>query len=92
MFNVKEGVEVKTRVDLQNLIISVILRQANEFTLDDIVRGANVRLLGSKYFESEELVKNCDDTLNMLFLFNGVQMVKKGRYEPTMSLPAVSVR
>ena len=36
MCKVKEGKDVKTKGDLQNLVTSVILRQTSEFTVDDI--------------------------------------------------------
>lgn len=89
---VKENENVKTRADLQNLVTSVILRQTDEFTLDDIVRAANLRLVGSSYYATEELTARCDDTLNTLFLFNGIQLVGKDRYCLGLSWPAISKR
>lgn len=90
MCNVKEGPEVKTKADLQNLVTSVLLRQKNEFTLDDIIQGANARLVGSAYFESKELEECCKNTLNTLFNINSIRSVSKGKWKLTMSWPAVS--
>ena len=80
MSKTKERANVITNTDLENLVANIILRQTDEFTLDDIVRGVNSKLLGTNLFDSEELVKRCDDTLTTMFLFDSVQMVRKGRY------------
>jgi len=88
----KENEHVKTRADLQNLVTSVILRQTGEFTLDDVVRAANLRLVGSIYHESQELNARCDDTLETLFLIGSICHATKGRYRLCMSWPAVSAR
>lgn len=92
MCNVKEGSSVTTKADLQNLVTSVILRQTGEFTLDDIIHGANARLLGSEYFESKELEECCDDTLNTLFIIHSLRSVDKRKYKLAMSWPAVGKR
>lgn len=88
----KEFASVKTRADLQNLITSIILRQTDEFTLDDVVRDTNLRLVGSSYYGTEELTARCADTLHTLFVFNGIQSAGKDRYSPGLSWPAVSAR
>lgn len=92
MCNVKENENVKTRADLQNLVTSVILRQTDEFTLDDVVHDANLRLVGSPYYATEELTARCSDTLHTLFIFNGIQSAGKDKYSPGRSWPAVSAR
>ncbi len=89
---VKETAAVKTSADLQNLITSVILRQADEFTLEDVVQAANLRLIGSTYYASQELTERCDDTLETLFLIGSISSTAKGRYRLCMSWPAVSAR
>ena len=89
---VKQNQSVKTRADLQNLVTSVILRQTGEFSLEDVVRDANLRLLDSPYYGTKELTDRCDDTLNTLFLFNGIQLVGKGKYSLSLSWPAISKR
>ena len=88
----KENENVKTKADLQNLITSVILRQIDEFTLEDVIRDVNLRLVGSVYYGSQELTKRCDDTLNTLFLIGSIANATKGRYRLCMSWPAVSAR
>lgn len=89
---IKENENVKTRADLQNLVTSVILRQRDEFTLEDVIRDANLRLVGSIYYESQELVERCDDTLNTLYLIGSISNAPKGKYRLCMSWPAVSAR
>ena len=89
---VKENANVKTKTDLQNLVTSVILRQTEEFTLEDVIRSANSRLVGSTYYESEELKERCNDTLNTLYLIGSISGTPKGKYTLTMSWPAVSAR
>lgn len=88
----KENENVKTSADLQNLVTSVILRQKDNFTLEDIVRAANLRLVGSTYYASQELTERCDDTLETLFLIGSISRTAKGRYRLCMSWPAVSAR
>ena len=88
----KEQSNVKNKADLQNLVTSVILRQTDEFTLDDVVRGANLRLVGSTYYGTEELTKHCKDTLETLFLIGSISNAKNGKYCLSISWPAVSGR
>lgn len=88
----KENSNVQTKADLQNVVTSVILRQTDEFTLDDIVRGANLRLVGSSYYGSQELIKKCYDTLETLFLIGSISIAKNGKYCLSMAWPAVSGR
>ena len=92
MCNVKENADVKTKADLQNLVTSVLLRQTDDFTLEDIIQGANARLIGSSYYDSEELKARCADTLETFFGFNGIQRVAKGKYTLSLSWPAISGR
>ena len=89
---IKENENVKTQADLQNIVTSVILRQTGEFNLDDVVHAANLRLVGSIYYESQELTERCDDTLETLFLIGSISHATKGRYRLCMSWPAVSAR
>jgi len=89
---VKENSNVKTKADLQNLVTSVILRQTNEFTLTDVVNAANLRLVGSTYYESQELIERCYDTVETLFLIGSISNTKSGKYCLSMSWPAISGR
>lgn len=87
---VKEG--VKTKADLQNLIANVILHQTDDFTLEDVIRDANLRLVGSQYYATEELEYRCADTLHTLYVFNGIQSAGKDRYAPALPLFVASAR
>ena len=89
---VKENFDVKTKADLQNLVTSVVLRQTDDFTLEDIIERANKRLIGSKYLESMELKECCEDTLNTLFLIGSISVTSGDKYVLSMSWPAVSGR
>lgn len=89
---VKEKGDVKTNADLQNLVTSVILRQTGDFTLEDIICKANMRLVGSPYHASEELKARCADTLETLFLIGSISYTSKGKYTLSMCWPAVSAR
>lgn len=89
---IKENANVKTKADLQNIVTSVILRQTDEFTLEDVIQGANARLVGSTYYESEELKTRCNDTIETLFLIGSISTSNNGKYSLSMSWPAVSRR
>ena len=88
----KENANVKTIADLQNIVTSVILRQTDEFSLDDIIHGANLRLVGSSFYASEELTKRCKDTLETLFLIGSISNARNSKYCLSMPWPAVSRR
>lgn len=92
MCNVKEGKDVKTKGDLQNLVTSVILRQTSEFSVDDIYNGVRVRLTGSEYYESPEVKQRCEDTINTLFIYDCLKSLGHGKYLLKMSWPAVNKR
>lgn len=89
---VKEKETIKSRAELQNLISSLILRQTDEFTLDDIIQNANLRLSGSSYYESEELKERCSDTLRRLLLMGNISITPSRKYVISTPLPAVSTR
>ncbi len=92
MCNVKEGKDVKTKADLQNLVTSVILRQTSEFSLDDIYNGTLARLVGSDFYDSSEVKQRCENTINTLFIINRLKSDGHGKYELDMSFPSVSSR
>ena len=89
---VKEKETIKSRAELQNLISSLILRQTDEFTLDDIIQNANLRLSGSSYYESEELKELCSDTLRRLLLMGNISITPSRKYVISTPSPAVSTR
>ena len=92
MCNVKEGKDVKTKGDLQNLVTSVILRQTSEFTVDDIYNGTLARLGGSDFYDSLEVKQRCEDTINTLFIIDCLEVVEHGKYKLHMSFPSVVPR
>lgn len=89
MCNVKEGKDVKTKGDLQNLVTSVILRQTSEFTVDDIYNGTLSRLAGSDFYDSLEVKQRCEDTIGTLFTIDCLEVVGHGKYKLHMSFPSV---
>lgn len=90
MCNVKEGKDVKTKEDLQNLVTSVILRQTSEFTVDDVYNGTLARLVGSDSYDSLEVKQRCEDTISTLFIIDCLDVVGHGKYKLHMSFPAVN--
>lgn len=92
MCNVKEGKDVKTKGDLQNLITSVILRQTSEFSVDDIYNSTLARLTGSDYYDSLEVKQGCEDTIETLFIIDCLKSDGHGKYQLAMSWPAVNKR
>ena len=92
MANVKEGKDVKTKGDLQNLVTSVILRQTSEFTVDDIYNGTLARLAGSDFYDSLEVKQRCEDTISTLFIIDCLEGVGYGKYKLHMSFPSVVPR
>lgn len=89
---VKENANVKSRVDLQNLITSVLLKQTDDFTLEDIIHETNLRLVGSPFYASDEMKSRCSDILNTFFLFDNVQCVGLGKYVLSLACSPVSAR
>lgn len=92
MCNVKEGINVKTQGDLQNLVTSVILRQTSEFCVDDIYNAVRAKLTGSVYYDSSEVRQRCEDTINTLFIIDCLKTLEHGKYQLAMSWPAISGR
>lgn len=65
MANVKYGVEIKTKSDLQNLITGLILRSTN-YRNKDILNLTKKYFIGSKLEISDnEIIKMVDDTLDL---------------------------
>lgn len=92
MCNVKEGKDIKTKGDLQNLITSVILRQTSEFTVDDIYNDTLARLVGSDFSNSLEVKQRCKVTISTLFIIDCLDVVEHGKYKLHMSFPSVIPR
>lgn len=82
-----------SNADLQNLITSVILRQVNTFTADDVCKGTCDKLVGSGYEDLTEEVENkCRNTISTLYMMKCLRSVEPGQYKLAMSFPAVAVR
>jgi hypothetical protein len=92
MCNIKTGTNVQTEGDLQNLVTSVILRQTSEFSVDDIYNGVRAKLTGSVYYNSPEVKRRCEDTINTLFIIDSIKVKDHGKYQLSMSFPAVTKR
>lgn len=90
MCNVREGADVRTKGDLQNLITSVILRQTSTFSFADIYQAANRKLAGSEYQNRQEIEKRCKDTISALYLMDCLKSEGKGQYSLAMSFPSVN--
>ena len=92
MCNIKQGANVKTIVDLQDLVIGVILRQTSEFSIDDIYNEVRARLTGSDYYDNSEVRQHCEDTIRPLFNINFLHVLEDGKYQLATSFPAVTKR
>lgn len=67
MCRIKEGAAVISNADLQNLVTSVILRQTFTFFAQDICTKAQGKLIGSKFEQSVEVNKRCEETISTLY-------------------------
>ena len=85
MCNVKQGSNIKTTGDLQNLITSVILRQTSEFSVDDIYNDVRNKLTGSVYYDSPKVKRRCKNTIHTLFIIDCLKSVERDKYLLTMS-------
>lgn len=84
MCNVKSGVQIKNRQDVQNLIIGIIFRQTAPYKIDDIINIVVHCMKNSLYHVSEDdLYYIVSDTLDMLYIRNRIKC-KNGVYS---SLP-----
>lgn len=83
--NIKDGTDVQTRGDLQNLVTSVIFRQIGWFDEKDVVEEAKKRLNTSEFwnFSDEKLLKEIvEKTLPVLaYPGNGIIERENGKYK-----------
>lgn len=77
---VKEGVDVRTLADLQNLVTSVILRQDGVFTKEELKDTLESKLSGSHFVQEEEPNALCERTFNMLRLAKYIRSTDDGYY------------
>ena len=92
MCNVKEGVNVKTKGDLQNLVTSVFLRQTSSFSVEDIYIGVLARLKDSDWYDSPEVIQYCEDTLTTLFINDCIRSDGHGKYKLYIAFPSIIPR
>ena len=78
---------IKTTYDLQNLVISTVLKQVRPFSAEDIYEQANACLDGSSFKDSEELRSRCEYTLSTLFEMGSVRRMEGNKYQIGMSFP-----
>lgn len=92
MCRVREGADVISKADLQNLVTSVILRQTSTFSAKEISDRIRLKLEGSRYYDSHEVEERCRETISTLYTINCILSVEKGRYKLAMSFPSVVKR
>lgn len=90
MCRIKEGANIKTAADLQNLVASVILRQTTAFSLEDVCHRVATKAEGSELNNSNEILKRCSETISALYLIDCVRNIDDNRYKLTMSFPSTS--
>lgn len=90
MCNVKEGKTVSTKEDLQNVVISEILRQTSIFSMQELIIKVNDRLMGSRYHDSVELRKKCEDTIDILYSINRLKITESGLFKLSISFPSIT--
>lgn len=74
MCNVKSGVLIKNRQDVQNLIVAIIFRQTETYRIDDIFNIVLYNMNNSPYNISEDdLYYIISDTLDMLYIRNKIK-------------------
>lgn len=90
MKDVKEGVNVVSHADLQNLVASVILRQTDTFTQESIYKVVKNKLRDSAFQDDFVLVnKHIAETISALFLCSGIKCEQEGRYKLNLSFPSL---
>lgn len=90
MCRVKEGAEIKTAADLQNLVTSVILRQNKPFSIQDVCCRIIDKAIGSKLNNEEEIRKRCYETISALYLIDCINSMGDDEYKLTMTFPSTN--
>ena len=94
MCQVRTGANVQTVADLQNLVTSVILRQTQPFSKDNIKEQVFNKLVGSEFLTDAEkrtqVIKICDRTLKFMVLSSSIRSkgMDDDRYRLTLSFPS----
>ena len=92
MCKVREGANVVSSSDLQNLVASVILRQTSTFSTEDVYSLICAKLKGSAFIDSPEVERRCKETISALFTVNCLKSIEPDRYKLNMSFPSVARR
>ena len=92
MCRVKDGANVISNADLQNLVTSVILRQTSTFSAEDICAKIQGKLIGSRFKDSIEVSKKCEETISTLYLIDCLRTTESGKYKLVMTFPSVARR
>ena len=88
MCKVRVNAEVKTESDLQNLVVSTILRQRKPFTLQDIQKSVVQNLEESPYCTDLLVDKLCENAIMRLSLSDCIR-TERGVHSLSMSFPSI---
>lgn len=88
MCRIKEGADIRSFADLQNLVTSVILRQTTTFSLKDVCERIQEKATGSSFDGTEEITKCCLETISTLYLIDCVSDIGENKYKLTMTFPS----
>lgn len=82
MCNVKSGVLVENRQDVQNLVIGIIFRQQYKYKIENIVAAVQYYMKGSSVtMDTDSLREIISDNLNLLHRNDKIKR-KNGYYIP----------
>lgn len=90
MCRVKEGADIVTVADLQNLVTSVILRQTSTFSIQDVSTRVRDKAVGSQLCDLEEINKRCKETVSALYLIDCINSMGDDKYKLTMTFPSTA--
>lgn len=90
MCRIKEGADIRTAADLQNLVTSVILRQTETFSIQDVCLRIKDKATGSSLDNLEEINKRCLETISALYLIDCIRNTGENEYKLTMTFPSTS--
>lgn len=94
MCKIKTGKQVESRLDLQNLVTSIILRQRGRFIKSDLYQALEKELRNSEFHNGKEKKKivadMCDETLKVLRLSDYVSYDRREKsYCLSVPFPAI---
>lgn len=89
MCRLKEGSDIKTYADLQNLISGIILRQTTEFSLEEICRQVESKANGFHLNDSGEIHKRCTETLSALYSIDCIKCMGDDKYKLAIGFPSI---